>query len=60
MKFNKNKYDNNYKKQHYIRVTTLISKQEKDIIKKLNSVDSKSNYLKQLILKDIKKQIKNR
>lgn len=34
----------------------LMLNTEKDIIEKLNSVDSKAGYIKQLIRADIKKQ----
>ena len=55
IKFDKTKYDNDFKKKHYKRVTILVPYNENDLLSYLNSKDSKSGYILDLIRKDMKK-----
>ena len=51
------KYDaqDRYDKENTIRITIKLNKKtESDIIEKLNSVDKKQTYIKELIRADIK------
>ena len=55
--FNQFDYINEYAKEHYKRFQLLLSRdKDKDIIEKLNSVHSKSAYVKELIRKDLGKR----
>ncbi len=57
-KFDFKKYNDEYKKNHYKRIMINIPLKDDEVINKLNSVPSKSNYIYQLIKDDIKdKQI---
>jgi len=51
---NKDKVNNEYKARTYQRVTIIIRKnEEQDVIEKLESVESKTQYIINLIRKDI-------
>ena len=52
-KNNKNIYDNKYKKEHYKRITLLVPYKEKDLLSYIDSMDSKSGYILELIKKDM-------
>lgn len=49
----RDKLTNEYKARTYHRVALLIRKEETDVIKKLESVESKTQYIIDLIKKDI-------
>ena len=54
---NRKEYDrinNDYKKATYERLTIRIRKDDTEILDKLNSVESKNNYITELIRKDIR------
>ena len=53
-KFNKNVYDNQFKRENYMRIVALIPKKDKDIIKFLESKKPISSYVYELIQKDFK------
>lgn len=53
---NKKKYINSYNSSNYTQVILRIKKDDIDIINKLNSVESKNNYITELIRKDIYKK----
>lgn len=55
-KFNKNVYDNQFKRDNYMRIVALIPKKDKDIIKFLESKKPISSYVYELIQKDFKQQ----
>ena len=53
-------YDNEFQKQKYSQICLqLNTRNDKAIIDKLNSVDDKLGYVRQLILKDIEKDKQN-
>lgn len=53
-KFNKAEYDKEFHKENYKMFVTRFSKfSDKSIIEKLESVENKTDYIRQLILKDI-------
>ena len=54
-KFDEVKYNNDFKKKHYKRVTILVPYNETDLLSYLNSKDSKSGYILDLIRNDMKK-----
>nr|DAT55025.1 MAG TPA: hypothetical protein [Caudoviricetes sp.] len=59
-KFNKNKYDQKFHKENYKRYGILFRLGMDDsIIKKLESVPNKTDYIRQLILADIEKNKQN-
>ena len=50
---------NKYNKKAYNAFTIRFSKQyDREVLEKLNSVENKTDYLRQLILNDIRKNIK--
>lgn len=55
-KFDKNAYDNQFKRDNYMRIVALIPKKDKDIIKFLESKKPISSYVYELIQKDFKQQ----
>lgn len=50
---NKDRINNEYKARTYTRVSVLIRREDKDVIEKLESVESKTQYIVDLIRKDI-------
>lgn len=59
-KFNKAEYDKEFHKENYKMFVTRFSKfSDKSIIEKLESVDNKTDYIRQLILADIQKTKEN-
>lgn len=66
MAFNQNKYINNYNKENYKMYQIRIRKTDDFLIKKLDDVSNRNNYITNLILEDINpsiltiKQIKER
>lgn len=56
-KFNFQQYNNDYKKEHYQRITILISKNEIEVLKKLNHVSNRTKYILDLIKEDVKKNV---
>ncbi len=55
-KFNKAEYDKEFHKENYKMFVTRFSKfSDKSIIEKLESVENKTDYIRQLILADIQK-----
>lgn len=49
----RDKQNNDYKRNHYRRFNLLIRNDEAEILEKLESVESKSQYIVDLIRKDI-------
>lgn len=49
------KYEIEFHKINYYRVNFSVNKKETEIIKKLESVPNKTDYIRQLIIDDIKK-----
>ncbi len=58
-KFNKMAYDNNYLKEHYKRITILIPYKEKEVLDFINSKKSKTQYILDLIRKDMNQNKEN-
>lgn len=54
--YDKNKYDQQFHKENYVRFALTFRNTETDIIDKLNSVPNKVDYIRQLILADIQKE----
>lgn len=55
-KFDQSAYIDQYKREHYKSVAFRVNKEtEKDILQKLDSVENKADYIKQLIRNDLKK-----
>lgn len=53
-------YDKEFQKRKYSVTAIILNiKNDKEIIDKLNSVDDKLDYVRQLILKDIEKNKQN-
>lgn len=53
-KFDKVAYDKEYHKKHHIRVAVILNKEyDADVIEHLNRQQSKSDYIKKLIRKDM-------
>ena len=50
------KYIYEYMKKHYTRVNCLISKEEEEVLRKLDIVPSKSQYIVELIKADIERE----
>ena len=56
-KFNKIAYNRKYIKENYIGFKLQLNKKkDKDVIKKLNNVPSKTRYIVELIRQDIKRE----
>lgn len=49
-----NEQNKKYKKETYEKLTVRIRKDDTEVLKKLESVKSKNNYILELIRKDIK------
>lgn len=58
--FNKREYDNQYIRENYRKYQIRFSyKNDEDVISKLDSVPNKIDYIRQLVLADIKKSQQN-
>lgn len=58
--FNKLEYDNKFIKENYIQFAFRLRKSsDEEAIEKIKSVPNKSDYLRQLILKDIAEEKSN-
>lgn len=58
--FNKLEYDNKFIKENYIQFAFRLRKSsDAEAIEKIKSVPNKSDYLRQLILKDIAEEKSN-
>ena len=55
-KFDKIKYNARRLKEHYIRINIALRKTDTEVLEKLASVPSKTDYIRQLILADIQKE----
>jgi hypothetical protein len=51
------KYKNDFAKEHYKRVQIVIKNEEKNVIKKLESVNSISEYIVDLIRADVRREV---
>ena len=56
MTFDKNKYDQEFKKINYQRIHLMINKKNIDLINFLNSKKNKTEYILNLIKNDMKKE----
>ena len=52
-KKNRTAYKYKYQRENYKRIVSLIRKDDKELIDKINSVDSISDYIYSLIKKDV-------
>lgn len=55
-KKSRSKYQKKYTEEHYKKITVLIKLDEWNVIKKLESVDSMSEYIVDLIKADIRRK----
>ena len=59
-KFDKNKYDQKFHRENYTRyVLSFRNNSDTELIQKLNSIPNKTDYIRQLVLADIKKSQQN-
>lgn len=54
-KFDKNKYDNEYKKKNYRLIAFRVSKKHQDILDHFDKQENKAAYIINLIRKDMEK-----
>ena len=52
-KKNRNAYLHKYNRDHYKRIVSLVRTDDEELMKKINSVESISDYVYSLIKKDI-------
>ncbi len=52
-KKNRTSYKNNYQKETYKRIVSLVRTDDEELMKKINSVESINDYVYSLIKKDV-------